>query len=233
MGAGTEITSAESVQDALAIAAIGDGYVLRDDGVAVGLAEITPPDLRLHDDTSLELLLDTYETILRSSGERIMLCSYAVPADIRPLLTTLATAQARASDFVSWTVLTALTDFLTGALRALARIPTVRWVLAVPSVAPETPPRGTWGEVYPSTVVGTLTRLNGDPITEALTRTRRLVGALAALGTEPPPRLLSACEIRALLFLALDPIRAQSQPLVMTDAARPLRMSTSKRAASG
>jgi hypothetical protein len=220
MGSRDGHVPAESVQDALAIAAIGDGYVLRNDGIAVGLAEITPPDLRLHDDTSLAMLLDNYETVLRSSGERSMLCTYAVPADIRPLLVILATAQGRASDFVSWTVLTALTDVLTGARRALARIPTVRWVLAVPSVAPEIPPRGTWGELYPSAIVGKTTRLQGDPVTEALARTRRLASALAALGTEPPPQLLSAQAIRALLFQALDPIRAQTQSLILADTLR-------------
>jgi hypothetical protein len=161
-----------------------------------------------------------------------MLCSYAVPADLRPLLAILAAAQMRASDFVSWTVLAALTDMLTGALRALARIPPVRWVLVVPSVTPETPPRGAWGELYPAAIAGKTTRLPGEPVTEALARTRRLVSALAALGTEPPPRLLCAHEIRTLLFQALDPIRAQTQSLIIADAIRPLQMQASEHAVS-
>ena len=205
----------ETVQDALGIAAIGEGYVLRDNGIAVGLAELTPPDLRMHDEQTLALLLDAYESVLRSSGERMMLCSYAVPSDIRPLLATLAAAERRASDFVSYAVFEALTTSLTGAQRALATLPTVRWILCVPSVAPELPPRGSWGELFPAAIVGTQERLNGDPIGEALGRTRRLVGALAALSTEPPPRLLSANEITALLALALDPIRAQTQPMML------------------
>jgi hypothetical protein len=211
MPAGIRLT--ETVQDALGVAAIGDGYLLRDDGVAVGLAEVTPPDLRLHDDHTLALLLDAYESILRASGERMMLCSYAVPSDIRPLLATLAASERRAADFVSYAVFEALTTSLMGALRALATLPIVRWILAVPSVAPETPPRGAWGELFPAAIVGTLERVKGDPVTEALSRTRRLVGALAALGTEPPPRLLAASEIAALLTQALDPIRIQAYPL--------------------
>ena len=213
MSSGSVIT--ETVQDALGVAAIGDGYVLRDDGVAVGLAELTPPDLRLHDDHTLALLLDAYESVLRSSGERMILCSYAVPSDIRPLLATLAAAERRAADFVSYAVFEALTTSLTGALRALATLPTVRWILAVPSVAPETPPRGAWGELFPAAIAGTRGQFGGDPIAEALARTRRLVGALAALGTEPPPRLLPAHEITALLMLALDPIRTQAHPLAL------------------
>jgi hypothetical protein len=207
--------STETLQDALGVAAIGDGYVLRDDGVAVGLAEVTPPDLRLHDEHSLALLLDAYESILRSSGERMMLCSYAVPSDIRPLLATLAAAERRAADFVSYAVFEALTTSLMGALRALATLPTVRWILAVPSVAPEIPPRGAWGELFPAAIVGTRDRFSGDPIAEALARTRRLVGALVALGTEPPPRLLAAHEIVAVLALALDPIGTQTHPLML------------------
>jgi hypothetical protein len=205
----------ETVQDALGVATIGDGYVLRDDGVVVGLAELTPPDLRLHDDHTLALLLDAYESVLRSSSERMMLCSYAVPSDIRPLLATLAAAERRASDFVSYAVFEALTTSLMGAQRALVTLPMVRWILAVPSVAPETPPRGAWGELFPAAIIGTLDRLHGDPIAEALARTRRLVGALAALGAEPPPRLLAAHEITTLLALALDPIRTQSHPLTL------------------
>jgi hypothetical protein len=214
----------EPVQDALGIATIGDGYILRNDGVAVGLAELTPPDLHLHDEHSLAALLDAYEAVLRASGERMILCSYAVPPDLRPLLTTLTAAQQRAADFISFTVLNALTDFLALTLRVLATIPTVRWVLAVPSVMPELPPRGTWGELSPAALIGQSQKLRGDPVLEALTRTRRLVGALAALGTEPPPRLLSAAEITSLLALALDPIRAQAHPAsLLMSHARPLQ----------
>ena len=211
----TGISHAETVQDALGIAAIGDGYILRDDGVAVGLAEVTPPDLRSHDDQTLALLLDAYESVLRSNGERMLFYSYAVPSDIRPLLATLMAAERRATDFVSYTVFEALTTSLMGAQRALAALPTVRWILAVPSVAPETPPRGSWGELSPAAIVGTLERLSGDPVAEALSRTRRLIGALTALGTEPPPRQLAAAEITALLTQALDPIRVQAHPLLL------------------
>lgn len=48
-----------SVQDAIGILAIGEGYLLRTDGVAVALLDLNPPDLRLHDANSLERLLDT------------------------------------------------------------------------------------------------------------------------------------------------------------------------------
>ena len=36
-----------SLQEALGLLAIGDGYLLRSDRVAVALFEVTPPDLRL------------------------------------------------------------------------------------------------------------------------------------------------------------------------------------------
>jgi hypothetical protein len=112
------VSATESVQDALGIAAIGDGYLLRDDGIAVGLAELTPPDLRLHDEQALEALLAAYETVLRSSAERMMLCCYAVPPDLRPLLSILDAARTRAPDFTSFTVLNALSAFVSGAARA-------------------------------------------------------------------------------------------------------------------
>jgi hypothetical protein len=42
-------------------------------------------------------------------------------------------------------------------------------------------------------------------------RARRLLSQFAALGMEPPPRLLHADEIRALLRMALDPVAGESQ----------------------
>jgi hypothetical protein len=201
-----------TVQDLIGVAAVGDGYVLRTDGIAVGIAELTPPDLRLMDASALEALLTAYEQVLRGSGERLHLHTYAVAPDPRPLLMAVAAAQDRALDFTSYQTLRTLHSMLTTALRAQATLPTVRWIVTVPGVKPEQPPQGTWGELYPSTIVGRLEALPGDPITEVLTRTRRLVGALRALGLEPPPRLLSAAEISALGWASLDPISAQLIP---------------------
>ncbi len=201
-----------TVQDLIGIAAVGDGYVLRTDGVAVGVAELTPPDLRLYDATALETLLSAYEQVLRQSGERMHLHTYAVTSDLRPLLSTIAEAHDRARDFTSYQTLRTLQAMLDTALRAQAALPTVRWILTVPSLKPEEPPVGTWGELYPSAILGQLAPLPGDPVTEILSRTRRLVGALTTLGVEPPPRLLSAAEIHALGWASLDPISAQLAP---------------------
>ena len=214
-----------SIQDIIGVAMVGDGYVLRTDGIAVGIAELTPPDLRLSDDTTLEALLVAYEQVLRGSGERLHLHTYAVAPDSRPLLTRIAAAHERARDFTSYQTLRTMQAMLERALRAQAAVPTVRWILAVPSVRPEEPPLGTWGELYPSAIVGRLTPLPGDPVTEALTRTRRLIGALRALGVEPPPRLLNATEISTLGWASLDPISAQLAPRTFTDPLpRPLAL---------
>jgi hypothetical protein len=214
-----------TVQDLIGVAAVGDGYVLRTDGIAVGIAELTPPDLRLHDPSTLEALLAAYEQVLRGSGERMSLHTYAVAPDPRPLFTAIAAAHARAPDFTSYQTLRALQAMLTTALRAQATLPSVRWILTVPGVKPEEPPPGTWGELYPSAIVGRLEALPGDPITEVLTRTRRLVGALRALGLEPPPRLLTAAEISALGWASLDPISAQLIPRSFAEPTpRPLHL---------
>jgi hypothetical protein len=93
----------------------------------------------------------------------------------------------------------------------------------VPSVRPEEPPPGTWGELYPSSIAGRSIPLPGDPIAEALGRTRRIASALAALGVEPPPRLLSAPEIAELEWSSLDPIGAQLAPRAFTDSPRSLQ----------
>lgn len=148
----------------------------------------------------------------------------AVPLDITPLIQTLTAAQQRAPDFRSYAILGALTDSLHHSWAALVHLRAVRWVVAVPSVAPEIPPSGTWGEMLPASMVGQITRLHGDPVSEALTRARRLLGQLATLGIEPGPTLLPATAIRLLLWAALDPIAAESQPpLTALDAPRPLQ----------
>ncbi|MDW8234091.1 MAG: hypothetical protein RMJ54_15020 [Roseiflexaceae bacterium] len=148
-----------SVQDALGALTIGDGYLLRSDRVAVALIELTPPDLRLHDADSLTRLLAQ----------------------------TLGDAQQRAPDFQSYAILGALTDWLAHAWSSLMHLRAVRWIVTVPSIAPELPPSGTWGELLPAAIVGQTTRLAGDPVEEALARARRLLSQFAALGMELPP----------------------------------------------
>ncbi len=200
-----------AVQAVLGGVTIGDGYLLRRDQVAVALIEVTPPDLRLYDTDALTRLLETYREVLRVCPDRWMLTTLAQPLTITPLLQTLHAAQQRAPDFQSYAILGALTDWLHHAWSALSQLRTVRWIVAVPSVAPELPPPGTWGELLPAAIVGQTTRLPGDPVAEALTRARRLLSQLAMLGLEPPPRLLAAAEIRALLRAALDPVADESQ----------------------
>jgi hypothetical protein len=212
-----------SVQEALGMITIGEGYLVRADGVAVALIALTPPDLRLHDADSLAHLLDAYAQVLRACPDRCSLLTMAVPLDITPLIQTLTAAQQRAPDFQSYAILGALTDSLQHAWAALVHLRTVRWVVAVPAVAPETPPSGTWGELLPASIVGQLTRLPGNPVSEALTRARRLLGQLATLGIEPAPTLLPASAIRMLVRAALDPIATEGQPLTTLATPRPLQ----------
>ncbi|NCC93030.1 MAG: hypothetical protein EOM10_07070 [Opitutae bacterium] len=189
---------------------IGDGYLLRSDQVAVALIELTPPDLRLYDTEALTRLLDMYRQVLQTCPDRCSLATFALPLTITPLIQTLGAAQQRAPDFQSYAILGALTDWLTHAWASLLHVRTVRWIVTVPSVEPETPPAGTWGELLPAALVGQTTRCAGDPVEAAVTRARRLVSQFAGLGMEPPPRLLSADAIRALLRLALDPVAGES-----------------------
>lgn len=213
-----------SIQDALGPVIIGDGYVLRADRVAVALIELTPPDLRLYDTDSLTRLLGLYTDVLRACPDRCSLLTYAVPLDITPLIQTLSGAQQRAPDFQSYAILGALTDWLSLAWSSLIHLRAVRWVVAVPSLAPEVPPPGTWGELLPAAIVGQTVRLDGDPVEEALARARRLLSQFALLGMEPPPRLLSAPELRALLKGALDPVAAESQRQRRLGAPRSLQL---------
>lgn len=200
-----------SVQDSLGALTIGDGYLLRSDRVAVALIELTPPDLRLYDTDSLTRLLGMYSDVLRACPDRCSLATFALPLTITPLIQTLGGAQQRAPDFQSYAILGALTDWLTHAWASLMHLRAVRWIVTVPSIAPELPPSGTWGELLPAEIVGQTTRLAGDPVEEALSRARRLLSQFAALGMEPPPHLLRPDEIRALLRVALDPVAGESQ----------------------
>lgn len=217
-----------SVQEAIGNIAVGEGYLLRTDGVAVALIDLTPPDLRLHDAASLERLLEHYAQVLRACPDRCSLLTVAVPLDITPLLHTLTQAQQRAPDIRSYTVLSAITDWLQLAWSGLVHLRAVRWLVAVPSVVPELPPAGTWGELLPTAIVGQTVRLSGDPVAEALSRARRLLGQLATLGIEPSPRLVPAATIRLLVRAALDPIAAEGQQLNTIDAPRPLQTAASE-----
>ena len=106
-----------------------------------------------------------------------------------------------------------LTPVLTWATAAVATIAAIILVWNI------------YEQLYPSTIAGRLEALPGDPVAEVLTRTRRLVGALRALGLEPPPRQLSATEISALGWASLDPISAQLMPRSFAEPApRPLQL---------
>lgn len=219
------IRTTASVQEALGAITIGEGHLLRADGVAVGLIDLTPPDLRLHDADSLDRLLAAYTHALCTCPDRCSLLTMAVPLDSTPLIRALTAAQQRAPDIRSYTILGALSDSLRSTWAALAPLRTVRWIVAVPSVAPEVPPAGTWGELLPGAIVGQLTRLPGDPVSTALTRARRLLGQLATLGIEPAPTLLPAAAIRLLVQAALDPIASEGQQQITALAApRPLQV---------
>lgn len=213
-----------SLQDALGNIVVGEGYVLRDDNVAVALLELTPPDLRLYDADSLARLLEAYTNVLRICPDRCSLLTFAVPLDIQPLIRTLAQAQHNAADVRSYIILGALSDWMNLTWSALLHLRSVRWLVAVPSVAPETPPSGTWGELLPTAIVGQTTRLAGDPVAEALTRAHRLLGQFALLGIEPAPRLLPASSIRSLLRSAFDPVGWEGDQRHTIDLARPFQV---------
>lgn len=218
--------SRASVQDALGNITVGEGYLVRDDGVAVALLNLAPPDLRLYDADSLAQLLETYTQILHACPDRCFLLTCAVPLDIHPLVHTLTQALDLALDVRSYTVLGALSDWLQQAWGGLLHLRSVRWLLAVPSVAPETPPSGTWGELLPAAIVGQLNHLKGDPVTEALSRAHRLLRQFTTLGIEPGPTLLSAGEIRHLLRASLDPVAAEGLPQRTIDAPRMLAVAS-------
>lgn len=221
--------SLHSIQDALGNLVIGEGYLLRADGVAVALLEITPPDLRLYDAESLAQLLEAYTTVLYTCPDRCSLLTMAMPLDIQPFIHTLSEAQQRAPDFRSYSVLGAMADWLDLTWAALLHLRTVRWFVAVPSVMPEMPPSGTWGELLPAAIVGQINRIEGDAVSEALGRAERLLRQFASLGVEPAPRLLSAETIRHLVRAALDPIAGEGQQRRSFDAPRLFQIAAPER----
>lgn len=211
MSAGGRGRPAESIQRALGIARIGAGYVLRTDGTAVGLIELTPPDLRLYDAAAQTQLLVQYAGVLRSVGERCMIQTYATPADLRPLLHAMQTARDAAPDPTSYAILAALLGTAHNLLQTAANMPQVRWILSVVSDAPEAPPRGTWGELDPAHVRGTrVPSTSADPVADVLRSARRIASALGALGLEPPPTVMDADATWQLIAYTLDPVRVSA-----------------------
>jgi hypothetical protein len=184
------------VTAAIGVARIGDGYVLRTDGVAVGLAELTPPDMRLLDDAALAALLAQYTAALARMPDRFLLYTYATPPDMRPLLARMRAAAAAAPDLTGHLVLETLALTVERLAQAAAHTPVVRWILAPPA-----PPRA----------------LPGDAPADALRRIQRLIGMFAALGVEPPPRRLRAGDIRDLLRMGFDPIGAYAGAPAIAD----------------
>jgi len=201
-----------SVQDELDDMIIGDGYVLRTDGIAVALLEMTPPDVRMYEEDEFAQMISSYTAVLRTSTDRCMIQTYAVPLDVKPLINRLTVAQEAATDLVSYMILGAQRDWLQEAWTTMWDLRTIRWIISVPSVAPEQPPRGTWGELYPEQIVGRTTRISGDPVEGAMNRARRLRNSLGALGIEPGPQHMKAGAIRRLLQATLDPVWFDANP---------------------
>jgi len=202
------------VTAAIGVARIGDGYVLRTDGVAVGLAELTPPDMRLLDDAALAALLAQYTAALARMPDRFLLYTYAMPPDMRPLLARMRAAAAAAPDVTGHMVLESLALTVERLAQAAAHTPMVRWILAAPTEVPDDAAPGVWSDLAPPPPARPLP---GDAPAAALRRIQRLIGMFAALGVEPPPRRLRAGEIRDLLRMGLDPIGAHTGAAMVDD----------------
>jgi hypothetical protein len=202
------------VTAAIGVARIGDGYVLRTDGVAVGLAELTPPDMRLLDDAALAALLAQYTAALARMPDRFLLYTYATPPDMRPLLARMRAAAAAAPDLTGHLVLETLALTVERLAQAAAHTPVVRWILAAPTEAPDDAAPGMWSDLAPPPPPRALP---GDAPADALRRIRRLIGMFAALGVEPPPRRLRAGDIRDLLRMGFDPIGAYAGAPAIAD----------------
>lgn len=188
----------------IGVAQIGEGYLLRTDGVAVGLAELTPPDLRLLDDRACSALLARYAAILQASQERFLLYTYAVPPGIRPVVQRMRAAAAAAPDVTGYLVLETLGLAVEQMAQAAAQNPMVRWILAVPTEEPDLTMPGLWSDLAPAPPPPRPQA--GAGARDAVQRVQRLLGALSTLEIEPPPRLLSAGDIRDLVRLGFDPI---------------------------
>lgn len=188
----------------IGVAQIGEGYLLRTDGVAVGLAELTPPDLRLLDDRACSALLARYAAILQASQERFLLYTYAVPPGIRPVVQRMRAAAAAAPDVTGYLVLETLGLAVEQMAQAAAQNPMVRWILAVPTEEPDLTMPGLWSDLAPAAPPPRPQA--GAGARDAVQRVQRLLGALSTLEIEPPPRLLSAGDIRDLVRLGFDPI---------------------------
>lgn len=188
----------------IGVAQIGEGYLLRTDGVAVGLAELTPPDLRLLDDRACSTLLARYAAILQASQERFLLYTYAVPPGIRPVVQRMRAAAAAAPDVTGYLVLETLGLAVEQMAQAAAQNPMVRWILAVPTEEPDLTMPGLWSDLVPAAPPPRPQA--GAGARDAVQRVQRLLGALSTLEVEPPPRLLSAGDIRDLVRLGFDPI---------------------------
>lgn len=196
--------SSEDTAALIGVAQIGEGYLLRTDGVAVGLAELTPPDLRLLDDRACSALLARYAAILQASQERFLLYTYAVPPGIRPVVQRMRAAAAAAPDVTGYLVLETLGLAVEQMAQAAAQNPMVRWILAVPTEEPDLTMPGLWSDLAPAPPPPRPQA--GAGARDAVQRVQRLLSALSTLEIEPPPRLLSAGDIRDLVRLGFDPI---------------------------
>lgn len=202
-----------SVQHDLGIASIGDGYLVRTDGIAVGVIDATPPDLRLYDEDAIAALMASITDVLLRSSDRCHWHTIALPVDITPLLETLRTAHQNAPDFHSYAILGSMIDWIDHAWSVLTHVRAIRWLITMPTTLPEQPPAGTWGELTPEAIIGHPISVEGNPREEALLRAQRMLNQLAAIGIEPQPRLASAATIRALVRIALDPIAHEHTPV--------------------
>lgn len=208
------------LEDELGIVAIGPGYLIRRDGHAVGIIELTPPDPRVHDAATLLRIIQEYERAIMALQVRMHWYTIALPPDVRPVVQTLRQVQQQAPDLTSYLVLGALADDLQQmTVQVTERM--VRWILAISTEEPETPTDGLLADINPLPPPGHPPKEEVRPLIAGLVQ--RAVGLLRLFGDQNV-RPLSASEIRRLLALMFDPIAWESVGYALeADAARPIQ----------
>jgi hypothetical protein len=188
--------------DEIGIVTIADGYVVRRDGHATGLIEVTPPDMRVHDAAALERMIAEYEQVLMTLTCRITWYTLSAPPDVQPVVAALRAAQQRAPDMTSYLVLGALADD-TQQAAAATTIRLVRWIVAVSTEPPEEPPHGLWADLNPLPPPIRGPKEAVGPQIEGLVQR---AAALLRLFGDHTVRILDRAAIRALLTVMFDPI---------------------------
>lgn len=196
------------------------GALLRPDGVAVGLVIGGAPAWDLLSLDGRAQTTSDYHHLLLATAAPLDIYVVDQPPALADDITTLLERQAQADHPLLAQVLGELAEYLEDlSQQGSSRAKQVIWAV---SSSGDAASRAVGSLDLSQFTLGRTKKVAGpsraevSALAQAVEKARRLADALHQLGGAPPPRLMEAEEIAALVYQLVDPVRSQRYPLAGT-----------------